>query len=71
MGLPRTTSAQLRERGLEALAKALGPIGMARFLLQFEPGSGDYARDREGWLKGLTVHDVAEEIKGGRKKRSL
>jgi hypothetical protein len=28
--------------------KALGPVGMARFLQQFEPGHGDYtaARDR-------------------------
>lgn len=29
---PRMTLAQIRERGVEALTKALGPAGMARFL---------------------------------------
>jgi len=66
---PRTTPAQIRERGIEALAKALGPVGMARFLQQFEIGSGDYTQNREEWLKGLTVHGVVEEIKGRRKEQ--
>jgi len=59
----KTTPAQIRERGIEALAKTLGPVGMARFLQQFEMGSGDYTRDREEWLKGLTVDQVVGEIK--------
>ncbi|MCR4392070.1 MAG: hypothetical protein NUV94_04655 [Candidatus Acetothermia bacterium] len=66
--MPKATPAQIREQGIEALAKALGPIGMVRFLQQFETGSGDYTRDREEWLKGLTVHDVVEEIKSLGKK---
>lgn len=69
MTYPRTTPAQIRERGIEALVKALGPVGMARFLQQFEIGSGDYTRDREEWLKELTVRDVVEEIKSLRKKQ--
>jgi hypothetical protein len=42
------TPAELRRAGIDALMKALGPVGMARFLQQFEPGHGDYtaARDR-------------------------
>jgi len=44
------------------LAKALGPVGMTRFLQQFELGSGDYTQDREEWHKGLTVRDVVEEV---------
>ena len=68
MSIPKATPAQIRDRGIEALAKALGPVGMARFLLQFETGSGDYTRDREEWLKELTVRDVVEEIKSRRKK---
>ena len=67
MTSPRTTPAQIRERGIEALVKALGPVGMVRFLQQFDMGSGDYTRDREKWLKGLKIHDVVEEIKGRRK----
>jgi len=67
----KTTPAQIRERGIEALAKALGPVGMARFLQQFEMGSGDYTRDREEWLKGLTVDQVVGEIKRRRADRDL
>ena len=70
MTSPRATPAQIRERGIEALVKALGPVGMVRFLQQFDMGSGDYTRDREKWLKGLTVHDVVQEIKGRRKEQS-
>ena len=69
MTSPRTTPAQIRKRGIEALAKALGPVGMARFLQQFEIGSGDYIQNREEWLKGLTVHDVVAEIKSRREKQ--
>ena len=68
--LRTTTPAQIRERGIEALAKALGPVGMARFLRQFDIGSGNYTQDREEWLRGLTVHDVVEEIKSQQKKQS-
>jgi len=58
----RRLPAQIRERGIGALAKALGPVGMTRFLQQFELGSGDYTQDREEWHKGLTVRDVVEEV---------
>jgi len=64
MELRKTSPVQIRNRGLEALAKALGPVGMAYFLQQFDTGSGgDYTRDREQWLKGITVQDAVEEIK--------
>jgi len=68
---PKATPAQIRERGIEALAKALGPVGMVRFLQQFDMGSGDYTRDREEWLKGLTVDQVVGEIKRRRADRDL
>ena len=67
----KTTPAQIRERGIEALVKALGPVGMVRFLQQFDMGSGDYTRDREEWLKGLTVDQVVGEIKRRRADRDL
>lgn len=62
------TLAQIRERGVEALTKALGPAGMIRFLQQFDMGSGDYTQDREKWLKDRTVRDVVEEIKRQREE---
>jgi hypothetical protein len=69
MAVPKATPAEIRKRGIEALAKALGPVGLVRFLQQFELGSGDYTRDREEWLKGLTVRDVVKEIESHRKKQ--
>jgi hypothetical protein len=65
----RTTPARIREQGLEALAKALGPVDMARFLQQFELGSGDYTRDRKEWLGDITVDSAVAEITSHRKQR--
>ena len=36
----KATLAELRRAGIDALAKALGPVGMARFLQQFDSGQG-------------------------------
>ncbi|MGE0378393.1 MAG: hypothetical protein AB7I48_06675 [Planctomycetaceae bacterium] len=46
---------EIRCRGIEALARELGPVGMIRFLQQFETGSGDYTRDRDQWLPDVTA----------------
>jgi hypothetical protein len=61
--------ARIRKLGLEALAKELGPLGMVRFLQQFEGGIGDYTREREQWLKEATVKSVVKEIKKTRKRK--
>jgi hypothetical protein len=57
---------QLRERGIEALVRSLGAVGMARFLQQFDQGYGDYTRDRDGLLAGMTVEDAIAQIKQAR-----
>jgi len=53
---------EIRKKGLEALNKALGPVGMVRFLQQFESGSGDYTKERDQWLKDLTIDSVVNEL---------
>jgi len=63
--------AQIRNQGIEALVKALGPVGMVRFLQQFDSGSGDYTLDRGQWLQSLTVRDVVKEIKKQRRKAGI
>jgi len=55
--------AQIRQQGFEALAKALGPVGMVRFLHQFDTGSGDYTKERQQDLASLTLDDVLGEIR--------
>ena len=58
--------AGIRKAGLEAVAKKLGPLGMVRFLQQFETGRGDYTKERGQWLSDLDMKAVVAEI---RKKR--
>lgn len=48
----------VRRVGTEALAQALGPVGMVRFLQQFDIGSGDYTLERHKWLDGMSVDDI-------------
>lgn len=55
--------AVLRKVGLEAVAKKLGPVGMVRFLQQFETGYGDYAKERRQWLKDMDIREIVTEIK--------
>jgi len=62
------TPSELRIRGIRALTEALGPVSMARFLQQFDSGSGDYTRDRDAWQKAITVEKAIEEIKKLREK---
>lgn len=59
----------IRKRGLQALAKALGPVGMVRFLQQFEGGTGDYTRERSAWLEDRDIKAVIKEIKIQRRKK--
>ncbi len=51
MNVAQMSLEELRQRGIGALAKELGPVGMARFLPQFEMGSRDYSTDRDQKLR--------------------
>ena len=59
---------EIRKKGIEALNNALGPVGMVRFLHQFESGTGDYTKERNFWLKDYNVDSVIEEIKKKKNK---
>ena len=59
--------AELRAAGYRALAAALGPIGLARFLRQFDQGNGDYSRERRRWLRDPSVQFVARRIRARKK----
>ena len=54
---------EIRKKGIEALNNALGPVGMVRFLHQYESGTGDYTKEREVWLKDYSIDSIVEEIK--------
>ena len=62
--------AELRAAGYKALAAALGPLGMARFLRQFEQGNGDYTHERREWLRDKSVQSVTARIRARKKARA-
>jgi hypothetical protein len=70
MKAQQANPAILRKLGLEALCKSLGPIGMVRFLQQYETGTGDYTRERDLWLKDINIESIAMELKNRRKKKT-
>ena len=53
---------EIRRKGLEALAVALGPVGMIRFLQQFDLGTGDYTKERVKWLEDLTIDEIVDKL---------
>ena len=56
------TPVQIRERGLEALSRNLGIVGMIRFLQQSELGWGNYTEERHQWLDDPDLDTVAQRI---------
>jgi len=64
------TLEEVRLTGLKALSRDLGPVGMVRFLQQFETGYGDYTAERHRWLGERTVEDLVQEIERQRKTTS-
>lgn len=58
---------EIREEGFRVLVEGLGTAGAVNFLRQFEGGSGDYTREREALLDGISIDEIAERIQ--RRKR--
>lgn len=56
------TLAEIRRAGLAAVARALGPVGLARFLQVYEGGQGDYTADRDAIVGTPTVDEVMDAM---------
>jgi len=56
------TIAQIQSEGYDALVNALGPEDAIRFIRSFDPGSGDYTKDRKKYLKNKTVNHIGKDI---------
>lgn len=51
-------NSEIRRVGTEALVKALDPIGMARYLEEYDHGgTGDYTKEKHG-QPDLSVDDI-------------
>lgn len=56
------TPAEIRRAGLDAVARALGPVGLARFLRLYEDGQGDYTAERDALLGTPTVNELFDAL---------
>jgi hypothetical protein len=56
------TDEEFERRTLEAIKREFGPGGLARFLMAFRSGHGDYTAERHQWLGHLTVEDIARGL---------
>ncbi len=57
------TNEEFERRTLDAIQREFGLGGVARFMMTYRSGHGDYTADRHQWLDGLTVQDIAAELK--------
>jgi len=52
----------IRREGWRALTERLGVAGAVRFLLQYDPGRGDYVRERRELFRGWTLDEATRRI---------
>jgi hypothetical protein len=53
---------EIRKTGLRALREALGPVGMVRFMQQYENGYGDYTKEKQQ-QPDLTADEIDSILK--------
>jgi hypothetical protein len=56
------TLPEIKQRGWQALIKELGYAGATKFMLLYEPGRGNYVRERKDLLREETIDRIKEDI---------
>ena len=54
---------EIRLEGWKALTERLGPAGAMRFMMQYDPGHGDYTKEREEIFADLELEDLLATIR--------
>ena len=53
---------QIRMEGWKALTERLGPAGAMRFMMQYDPGRGNYSNERHEMFAAVTLDDLLDGI---------
>ena len=53
---------EIRMEGWKALTERLGPAGAMRFMMQYDPGRGDYSRERHEIFADLDIDKLLDSI---------
>jgi hypothetical protein len=51
--------------GWKALTERLGAAGAMRFMMQYDPGHGDYSKERREIFAALTLDDLLDAVEQG------
>jgi len=62
MALTKNDLNMIRKKGIDILAKELGPVGMAHFIQQYDAGCGDYTKERQEIFNGVSLDEIIAEI---------
>lgn len=54
---------QIRLEGWRALTERLGPAGAMRFMMQYDPGHGDYTQERQEIFADLDLEDLLASVR--------
>ena len=63
----QATMAEIKKKGWKALVKELGPADATKFILQYEPGKGDYTKERKKLFKNVNLKKIQNAIKSRRR----
>ena len=63
------TTQQLLSDGWRALTKGLGLADALRYRILFQPGAGDYTRERKALFRGKSLDEIAEALRERRTGR--
>lgn len=53
---------EIRMAGWAALTERLGPAGAMRFMMQYDPGYGDYTRERREIFDSVPLEEILKAI---------
>ncbi len=54
---------EVKRKGWDILIKELGYADATKFILLYEPGEGDYTKERKKFFKDLTIETLYNKIK--------
>ena len=63
MEIREMSDQEFQRHALSILQSELGAEGFARFLRLYRSGRGDYTKERDQWLKGVTIDEIVEQIR--------
>ncbi len=64
------TPHEVARLGFDALVAKLGPADALRFILQYEPGKGNYTKERRKLFGRKSVDAIVKEMRSHRPSRS-